>query len=136
MSGAVTNLLIPICEIIWIDVVLSGDNAIVVALACAGLPEELRLRGIVLGTTAAISLRVLFTLVFVHLLGLPFINLIGGFLLLWIAVKFACEDHQNKAVKQSTSLLGAVKVIVLADIAMSLDNVIAIAAASRTAPCF
>jgi YjbE family integral membrane protein len=132
MIVSLADLLIPILEIIWIDILLSGDNALVIALACAGLPKKQRFRGILLGTAAAIGLRVLFTLIFVDLLGIPFIKLAGGLLLLWIAVKLARDDERGtKPVAEQTSILGAVRVIVIADAVMSLDNVVAIAAASK-----
>jgi YjbE family integral membrane protein len=125
------DFLIPVLEIIWIDILLSGDNAVVIALACAGLPQAQRFKGIALGTIAAIGLRVVFTLLFVDLLTVPFINLVGGLLLLWIAVKLARDERGKKPVTAQTSILGAVRVIVIADAVMSLDNVVAIAAASK-----
>jgi YjbE family integral membrane protein len=131
MSPEVSNFLIPVLEIIWIDVVLSGDNAIVIALACARLPPEQRVRGIVLGTLAAIGLRAIFTLVLVELLALPFIKLVGGLLLLWIAVKLARDERQRKPVSPAESILAAVWLIVVADAVMSLDNMIAVAAAAK-----
>jgi YjbE family integral membrane protein len=131
MSPALNGFVIPILEIIWIDILLSGDNAVVIALACAGLPKAQRFRGIALGTAAAIGLRVIFTLVFVSLLNLPFIKLLGGLLLLWIAVKLARDERGKKPVTEQTSIWGAVRVIVIADAVMSLDNVVAIAAASK-----
>jgi YjbE family integral membrane protein len=131
MNPALSDFIIPVLEIIWIDILLSGDNAVVIALACAGLPKEQRLKGIVLGTAAAIGLRVLFTLVFVRLLGVPFIKLSGGLLLFWIAVKLARDERRKKPVSEQTSVFAAVRVIVIADAIMSLDNVIAIAAASK-----
>jgi YjbE family integral membrane protein len=131
MSLEISNFLIPVLEIIWIDVVLSGDNAIVIALACARLPPEQRTRGIVIGTFAAIGLRAIFTLVFVELLALPFIKLVGGLLLLWIAVKLARDERQRKPVSPAESILAAVWLIVVADAVMSLDNMIAVAAAAK-----
>ncbi|MEJ0052586.1 MAG: TerC family protein [Methylovirgula sp.] len=134
MSPALSNFIVPILEIIWIDVLLSGDNAVVIALACAGLPKEQRLRGIILGTAVAIGLRMIFTLLFADLLGLPFIKLFGGLLLLWIAVKLARDERSKKAIVEQTSIFAAVRVIAVADAVMSLDNVIAIAAASKGSP--
>src|SRR5579863_9089606 len=131
MISATSDFIIPILEIIWIDILLSGDTAVVIALACAGLPKDQRLKGIVLGGAAAVSLRILFTLVFVRLLGLPFIKLLGGLLLLWIAVKLARDERGKKHVTEQTSVFAAVRVIVIADAVMSLDNVVAIAAASK-----
>jgi YjbE family integral membrane protein len=131
MNPILSDFIIPILEIIWIDILLSGDNAVVIALACAGLPKDQRLKGIVLGSAAAIGLRVVFTLVFVRLLAFPFIKLVGGLLLLWIAVKLARDERGEKAVTEQTSIFAAVRVIVIADAVMSLDNVVAIAAASK-----
>jgi YjbE family integral membrane protein len=131
MNSVLSDFIIPILEIIWIDILLSGDNAVVIALACAGLPKDQRLKGIVLGSAAAIGLRVVFTLVFVRLLAFPFIKLVGGLLLLWIAVKLARDERGEKAVTEQTSIFAAVRVIVIADAVMSLDNVVAIAAASK-----
>jgi YjbE family integral membrane protein len=134
MNPALSNFFVPIFEIIWIDLLLSGDNAVVIALACAGLPEEQRFRGIVIGTVVAIGLRVIFTLVFANLLNLPFIKLFGGLLLLWIAIKLARDERGKKSITEQTSIFAAVRVIALADTVMSLDNVIAIAAASKGSP--
>lgn len=131
MTITLPDSIIPILEIIWIDILLSGDNAVVIALACAGLPKEQRLKGVVFGAAAAIVLRLALTLVFVRLLGLPFIKLIGGLLLLWIAVKLARDERGKKPVTEQTSIFAAVRVIVVADAIMSLDNVVAIAAASK-----
>lgn len=131
MSVDLQTFVIPILEIIWIDVVLSGDNAIVIALACASLPPQQRSRGIVLGTAAAIGLRAVFTLAFAEMLALPFVKLVGGLLLLWIAVKLARDDRGRKPVSSAASILAAVQVIVIADAVMSLDNIVAIAAAAK-----
>jgi YjbE family integral membrane protein len=134
MSPELSNFFVPILEIIWIDLLLSGDNAVVIALACAGLLKEQRLRGIILGTVVAIGLRVIFTLVFANLLNVAFIKLFGGLLLLWIAVKLARDERGKKSVTEQTSIFAAVRVIAIADTVMSLDNVIAIAAASKGSP--
>ncbi len=131
MSTDLTAFLVPILEIIWIDVVLSGDNAIVIALACSSLPQAQRSRGVILGTAAAIALRAIFIVVFVEMLGLPFVKLIGGLLLFWIAVKLARGTRGEKPVSPAASLFDAIRVIVIADAVMSLDNVIAIAAAAK-----
>ncbi len=131
MSTVLANYIIPILEIIWIDLLLSGDNAVVIALACAGLPKEQRFKGIVLGAAAAIGLRAVFTIGFVDLLGVPFIKLFGGLLLIWIAVQLARDERGKKSVAEQTSVWAAVRVIVIADAVMSLDNVVAIAAASK-----
>jgi YjbE family integral membrane protein len=131
MSKDLAAFLVPILEIIWIDVVLSGDNAIVIALACSSLPPAQRTRGIILGTAVAIGLRAVFTIFFVKMLALPFVKLIGGLLLFWIAVKLARDDRRRKQVSPAASLFAAVQIIVIADAVMSLDNVVAIAAAAK-----
>lgn len=124
----------PTLQIIWIDLVLSGDNAVVIALACRSLTGKQRFWGITLGTSAAIALRILLTMVVVEILHLPFVRLVGGLLLLWIAVSLAIEDEDEKHVPAATSILTAVRIIVVADAIMSLDNVMAIAAAAKGSP--
>jgi len=122
----------PILQIVWIDLLLSGDNAIVIALACRNLPPEQRRMGMLLGAGAAIGLRIIFALMITFLLGVPFLKIIGGLLLLWIGVKLATgEDEAHEDVKASDQLWGAVKTIAIADAVMSLDNVLAISAASH-----
>jgi YjbE family integral membrane protein len=131
MNLDLSRFVIPILEIIWIDIVLSGDNAIVIALACARLPPKERRRGIVLGTVAAVGLRAIFTILFVELLTLPFVKLAGGLLLLWIAIKLARDERQKRPLSPAASMLAAVRLIVVADVVMSLDNMIAVAAAAK-----
>ena len=119
-------------KIIWINALLSGDNAVVIALACRGLPENQRKIGMFLGAGAAIVLRIIFTIVIAYLLGVPFLTLIGALLLLYIAIELVMpKDHGDESkVKASDTLIKAVVTIALADVVMSLDNVIAIAAAA------
>jgi YjbE family integral membrane protein len=126
-----TQTLISILQIIWIDLLLSGDNAVVIALACRSLPARQRKMGIILGASAAVVLRILFALVITQLLALPFLKLVGGALLLWVAVKLMMGDEEAHDVASSESLWRAVRTIVIADAVMSLDNVVAIAAAAR-----
>jgi len=122
-----------VLQIIWIDLLLSGDNAVVIALACRKLPPRQRVWGVALGTLVAIGLRVLFTGLVTTLMTMPFVKLIGGLLLLWIAIKLLageegdCADH----IEPVNNLWHAIKIIAIADAVMSLDNVIAIAMASR-----
>lgn len=120
-------------QIIWINILLSGDNAVVIALACRGLHGSQRRWGMILGAGAAILLRVIFTVVIAQLMGLPFLKLIGGVALLWIAIKLIVPDeaHGEDSVKAGESLWRAVRIVAIADIVMSLDNVIAIAAAAK-----
>jgi YjbE family integral membrane protein len=122
-------------QIIWINILLSGDNAVVIALACRSLPPRQRFWGILLGAGAAVLLRVLFTLIIAQIMGVPFLKLVGGLLLLWIAVKLLVpsDEHGEDSVKAGDTLLRAVWLVTVADIVMSLDNVIAIAAAAETA---
>lgn len=124
-----------VLQIVWIDLLLSGDNAVVIALACRSLPEKQRKIGIWLGAGAAIFLRIIFALIVSYLMGLPFLKVIGGVLLFWIAIKLVVgEEESHDNVESSDSLWRAVRTIAIADAVMSLDNVIAIAAASRGHP--
>src|SRR5690349_2966649 len=126
---------VAILQIIWIDLLLSGDNAVVIALACRSLPERVRTWGIVLGAGVAILLRIIFAAVISHLLVIPFLKVVGGLLLLWIAVKLAKgEEAEEKNIASSDKLYKAVWTIAIADAVMSLDNVVAIAAVSKGDP--
>lgn len=119
-------------KIIWIDVVLSGDNALVIALACRGLPPQLRFWGVVLGAGAAVGLRIIFAGIITTLMGLPYLKLAGGLALLVIAAKLlAPEKESEEGIPATGHLWAAVRVVVIADFVMSLDNVIAIAAAAN-----
>lgn len=118
-------------QIILIDILLGGDNAIVIALACRGLPEHQRRQGIFWGTMGAIVIRVALIGVALTLLGIPFLKLFGAALLLWIGVKLLTEDDDGHEVDASEKLWGAIKTIVLADLVMSVDNVIGVTAAAE-----
>ncbi|SAK39051.1 integral membrane protein TerC [Caballeronia hypogeia] len=120
-------------QIIVIDILLGGDNAVVIALACRNLPDAQRTRGIVFGTLGAIVLRVVLIAFAVLLLDIPFIKFLGGLLLLWIGVKLMQPDHDDHHIDASDRLLAAIKTIIVADAVMSLDNVIAIAGAAEAA---
>ncbi|MFJ9450434.1 MULTISPECIES: TerC family protein [unclassified Herbaspirillum] len=120
-------------QIILIDILLGGDNAIVIALACRNLPANLRLRGILWGTFGAIAIRIVLIAFAVTLLQMPFIKLVGGVLLFWIGTKLLSEDDGHGEINGSDKLLSAIKTIVVADLVMSLDNVIAIASAAEQA---
>ena len=122
-------------QIIWINILLSGDNAVVIALACRSLPPKQRFWGILLGAGAAVLLRIFFTIIIAQIMAIMFLKLIGGLLLLWIAVKLIVptDEHGEDSVKAGDTLLRAVWLVTVADIVMSLDNVIAIAAAAETA---
>jgi YjbE family integral membrane protein len=132
MTELVSLYGVAVLQIVWIDLLLSGDNAIVIALACRNLPEDKRKIGMLLGAGVAIGLRIIFAVMISYLLGVPFLKLIGGLLLLWIGIKLAMgqeEAHEN--VDSSTQVWQAVKTIAIADAVMSLDNVLAISAASH-----
>lgn len=123
-----------VLQIVIIDVLLGGDNAVVIALACRNLPLQQRTRGILLGTAGAIVLRLILVSFAVFLLDIPFLKLAGGLLLFWIGAKLMLpEDDTHKNVSATNQLWGAVKTIIVADFVMSLDNVIAIAGAAQTA---
>jgi YjbE family integral membrane protein len=131
MDPAAPAFWLPLLEIIWINILLSGDNAVVIALACRSLPGRQRTLGIVFGSGAAVALRVVFTVFVVELLGQPFVQIVGGVLLLWIAVKLAGEEEPEKEIKPANTLWSAIRIVAVADAVMSLDNVVAIAAAAR-----
>lgn len=126
-----TEFLISLLQIIAIDILLGGDNAIVIALASRNLPEKQRNKAIFLGTGLAIVVRVVLTIVAVYLLNIPFLYLAGGILLLIIAYKLILEEDEELDVKAGKNLSDAVKTIVFADIAMGLDNVLAVAGAAH-----
>ena len=122
---------ISVVQIIWINVLLSGDNAILIALACRTLPPKQRLVGMVLGTAVAVLLRLIFAGVVSTLMLLPYVKIVGGLALLWIAVKLLTPAHgSGEETAASDNLWRAVKLIAVADVVMSLDNVIAVAAAA------
>lgn len=130
--GEHAGYVLQILQIIGIDILLSGDNAVVIALACRSLPASKRRIGIVLGVAAAIVLRVAFTLGLGAVMHWPWLMAAGGVLLLWIAIQLLTEaDHDEKQIADSKTLLGAVRTIALADLVMSLDNVLAIAGAAH-----
>jgi len=119
-------------KIIWINVLLSGDNALVIALACRGLEPKQRLWGMILGAAAAVVLRIIFTGIVATLMELPYLKLIGGLALIVIAAKLLVpEKEEEDGVHAASHLWAAVQIVVVADIVMSLDNVIAVAAAAN-----
>jgi len=124
---------IAVLQIIAIDILLGGDNAIVIALACRNLPERQRKLGIFWGVFGAVGLRVVLTVFAVSLLSIPYLKIIGGLLLLWIGIKLILpeEGGEGHEIDASDSLVGAIKTIIVADFVMSLDNVIAVAAAAK-----
>jgi YjbE family integral membrane protein len=121
-------------QIIGVNIILSGDNAVVIAMACLSLPPRQRLWGMILGAGVAVLLRVIFTLVIAQAMTYPFLKLVGGALLFWVAIKLVTEDADADAEMESgETIWRAVRIVVIADIVMSLDNVIAIAAAAELA---
>ncbi|HEV7634665.1 MAG TPA: TerC family protein [Bradyrhizobium sp.] len=119
-------------KIMWINVLLSGDNALVIALACRGLEPRHRLWGMILGAGAAVILRIIFTGIVVTLMELPYLKLVGGLALLVIAAKLLVPEGEDEdGVESASHLWAAVQIVVVADIVMSLDNVIAVAAAAN-----
>ena len=122
-------------QIIMIDILLGGDNAVVIALACRQLPPQLRTKGILWGTAGAIVLRVLLIAFALTLLQVPYLKLVGAALLLWIGVKLLAPDDEDahSNIQGSDKLWAAVKTVIVADLVMSVDNVIAIAGAATGA---
>jgi YjbE family integral membrane protein len=123
-----------VLQIIWIDILLSGDNAVVIALACRKLPPKQRVWGVILGTGVAISLRVIFAGLVTTLMKMAYLKLVGGVLLLWIAVKLLAPEENGNGkgeIEPVENLWRAVRIIAIADVVMSLDNVIAIAAVAE-----
>jgi len=120
-----------VLQIIWINILLSGDNAVVIALACRMLPPRQRLWGMVIGALVAVVLRILFTGIVSTLMTMPYLKLVGGIALLYIAAKLIVpEESEGEAVEAVDNLWRAIRIVAIADIVMSLDNVIAIAAAA------
>ena len=127
---------IAVGQIILIDILLGGDNAVVIALACRGLPKKQRKLGIIYGTAGAIVLRVILIAFALALLAIPYLKVVGGLLLVWIGVKLLLppgEDDDHASVASSDKLWSAVKTVIVADLVMSVDNVLAIAGAAENA---
>jgi YjbE family integral membrane protein len=122
---------IGLLKIVWINIILSGDNAVVIALAARSLPPHQRM-AVLWGSGAAVVMRIALTVVAVQLLALPYLQILGGLLLLWIGVQLlGDEDEGEGEVKETGTLMAAVRTILIADLVMSLDNVIAVAAAAK-----
>jgi YjbE family integral membrane protein len=135
MMGMSTDaFFIALIQIIAIDIVLGGDNAIIIALACRNLPPKQKRLGILWGTAGAIILRVILVFFASALMTTPGLRLIGGILLLWIGVKLLTDQAEHDLsgkIAEKSSLMGAIQTIIVADFVMSLDNALAIAAASK-----
>ncbi|HEX3032398.1 MAG TPA: TerC family protein [Bacillota bacterium] len=118
-------------SILMINIVLSGDNAVVIALASRSLPASQQKKAVFYGTFGAIALRVLLTLVVVYLLKIPFLKFVGGVMLVWIAIKLLSHEEDDENVEGAANIWAAIKTIIVADFVMSLDNVLGVAAAAQ-----
>ncbi|WP_421507546.1 TerC family protein [Erwinia rhapontici] len=118
-------------QIVLIDLLLGGDNAVVIALACRKLPPHMQKKAIILGTLGAIVARVVLLIIAVHLLALPWLKIVGGLLLLWIGFKLVGSEEEEANINGDKRLWKTVLTITLADVVMSLDNVLAVAAAGK-----
>lgn len=117
--------------IVFIDLILAGDNAIVIGLAARNLPKQQQKKAVVWGTVGAVSIRIIATLLVVKLLNVPWLNLVGGLLLLWIAYKLLVQEDGHDNIKSGNTLWQSIRTIIIADAAMGLDNVIAVAGAAH-----
>ena len=123
---------IGLLKIIWINIILSGDNAVVIALAARSLPPHQQRKAVLFGSGAAVVLRIILTVVAAELLALSYLQIIGGLLLLWIGVQLLSEeDEEEEGATSHSSMMAAIRTILIADLVMSLDNVIAVAAAAK-----
>jgi YjbE family integral membrane protein len=123
---------IGLLKIVWINIILSGDNAVVIAMAARSLPPQQQRTAVLFGSGAAVILRIALTVVAAKLLALPYLQIIGGALLLWIGTQLLSGEEDGEGQdKEYGSMLAAVRTILLADLVMSLDNVIAVAAAAQ-----
>jgi YjbE family integral membrane protein len=122
-----------VLKIVLIDLALAGDNALVIALAVRTLSPRQQFQGRIWGTVGAVGLRLAFIFIVTYLLAIPLLQLVGGLLLIWIALKLVLQtdEHGGDHVKQGTTLLGAIWIIIVADVIMSLDNVIGVAGAAE-----
>ncbi|MDD2176280.1 TerC family protein [Acidovorax sp. D2M1] len=127
-----TDFWIGLVKIVWINIILSGDNAVVIALAARSLPPHQQKKAVFWGSGAAVVLRILLTVVAAKLLELSFLQIVGGCLLLWIGFQLLSDDEEDEGESKTYgSLMAAVRTILIADLVMSLDNVIAVAAAAQ-----
>jgi YjbE family integral membrane protein len=123
---------IGLIQIVWINIILSGDNAVVIAMAAHSLPAQQQKNAVLLGSGAAVVLRIALTVVAAKLLAMPYLQIVGGVLLFWIGVQLLTnEDGEEGHRKSNGNLISAVRTILIADLVMSLDNVIAVAAAAK-----
>ena len=134
MNLADSTFWIALLKIIWVNILLSGDNAVVIALAARNLPPKQQRMAILGGSGAAIVLRVVLTIFAVQMLQYPYLKLVGSVLLGWVGVQLLAGGDDDGDIKASDSIMTAIRTILIADLVMSLDNVIAVAAAADTAP--
>ncbi len=131
MPNVDAGLLGAVFSIVVIDLVLSGDNAVVIGMAARRLPPKQQRQAIIFGAAGAIGLRVFFTFMVAILLGVPLLQAVGGLLLIWIAFKLLRQEEHEHAVKEGGNLVEAIRTIVLADVVMSLDNILAVGGAAH-----
>jgi len=124
---------IGLLKIIWVNILLSGDNAVVIAMASRSLPQKQQKQAIIWGSVAAIVMRIVLTVFAVQLLQLPWLKAIGAVLLVWIGVQLFNTEDEETEVQESGNLFQAIRTILIADLVMSLDNVLAVAAAAEAA---
>lgn len=124
------ELYVGLLKIILINIVLSGDNAVVIALACRNLPAEQQKKAVFWGSFGAIALRIVLTFVAVWMLKIPFVQVVGGLLLIYIAIKLLKGEGADEHLKSGSTMTEAIKTIIIADLVMSLDNVLAVAGAA------
>jgi YjbE family integral membrane protein len=125
------DLIRQVLSIVVIDLVLSGDNAVVIGMASRRLPPEQRRKAIIFGAAGAIGLRVTFTAMIALLLGIPLLQAVGGIVLVWIAFKLLRQEHEEANVREGANLFEAVRTIIIADVIMSLDNILAVGGAAH-----
>ena len=131
LDGIDFTLVKAIFSIVMIDLVLSGDNAVVIGMAARRLPPEQQRKALIFGAGGAVGLRILFTAMTALLLGIPLLQAIGGLLLIWIAYKLLRAESKEHQVKEGNTLFEAIRTIVLADVIMSLDNILAVGGAAH-----
>ena len=127
----IQHYLIPLLQIIGINIVLSGDNAIVIALASRALPPEQQRKAVIWGSGAAIVMRIVLTFTAVTLLEMPYLKLIGSIFLIWIGIQLLNTDEGEENIESGSTLAAAIRTILIADLVMSLDNVLGVAAAAK-----
>ena len=130
-EASIFEILVQLFAIIMVNLMLSGDNAVVIAMACRNLPEKHQQKAIIFGTGGAVILRILLTTVAAYLLTIPFLQFAGGVLLIWIAVKLLLDSSDDDEIAAGDSFTAAIKTIIVADLIMSLDNTLAIAALAQ-----